>query len=190
MATTKNGRANALRRELSTSVEVTSGASVDAIYDILADVRTHLVWGGERQSETSRLNWIEAPDGPARVGTEFRTTGRDPMGTFHDSSVVTEATRPEVFEFVTEATLRTKRGSSVEWTNVHRYELQPSRAGSSIRYTIRIVRVSELPGMLRAMRMPVLSGLVMRAAGGVAERGVRNLVALAEERQGLSSGRS
>lgn len=188
MAAGRNGRANALRRELSTSVEVKSRAPAGAIFDALADVRTHLEWGGERQGKTSRLTAVEAPDGPAKVGTEFRTTGVDPMGTFRDSSVVTEARKPEVFEFVTEAVLETKRGARVEWTNVHRYELMPEADnGSSIRYSVRIVRASELHGLLRVMRMPVLSGVVMRAARGPAERGIRNLAALAEEREAASA---
>lgn len=187
MAASTGGRGNALRRQLGVSVAMRSRASAEAIYDVLADVRTHLDWGGERQSETSRLISIEAQPGLASVGTEFRTTGRDPMGTFRDSSVVTEATRPEVFEFVTESLLETKRGASVEWTNVHRYELRPDGDGAAVRYSVRIVRASQLPGALRAMRMPVLSGLVMRAARGPAARGLRNLVALAEERQATSA---
>jgi hypothetical protein len=183
MDATKGARANALRRELTTSVDVVTTVPPAVVYDVLADLRTHLAWAGERQGATSRLTAIEAPDGPADVGTEFRTTGLDPMGTFRDTSVVTEATRAEVFEFVTEARLETKRGAMVEWTNVHRYELRSTAEGTSIRYTIRVVRVSELPGMLRTMGMPVLSGLVMKAARRLAERGVRNLVALAEERR-------
>jgi hypothetical protein len=183
MDATKRARANALRRELTTSVDVVTSVPPAVVYDVLADLRTHLVWAGERQGATSRLTSIEGPDGPADVGTEFRTTGVDPVGTFRDTSVVTEATRAEVFEFVTEARLETRRGAVVEWTNVHRYELRSTAEGTSIRYTIRVVRVSELPGMLRAMGLPVLSGLVMKAARRLAERGVRNLVALAEERR-------
>jgi hypothetical protein len=179
----KGARANALRRELTTSVDVVTPVRPAVVYDVLADLRTHLSWAGERQGATSRLTSIDAPDGPADVGTEFRTTGRDPMGTFRDTSVVTEATRAEVFEFVTEARLETTKGATVEWTNVHRYELRPTAHGTRVRYTIRVVRVSELPGMLRTMGMPVLSSLVMKAARRLAERGVRNLVALAEERQ-------
>ena len=45
------------------------------------------------------------------------------MGTFIDTSVVTEATGPSLFEFVTEARLSTKKGKVVEWTLVHRYEI-------------------------------------------------------------------
>ena len=188
MDATKRARANALRRELTTSVDGAGRVPTEVVYDVLADLRTHAEWAGERQGATSRLTSIDAPDGPADVGTEFRTTGLDPMGTFRDTSVVTEARRAEVFEFVTEARLETKKGATVEWTNVHRYELRATSEGTSIRYTIRIVRVSELPGMLRAMGIPVLSGLVMKAARSIAERGVRNLVALAEERH--ISGRS
>ena len=183
MEATTRARANALRRELTTSVDVVSTVPAAVVYDALADLRTHLAWAGERQRATSGLTSIQAPDGPADVGTEFRTTGLDPMGTFRDASVVTAARRAEVFEFVTEARLETKKGATVEWTNVHRYDLRPTAEGTRVRYTIRVVRVSELPGMLRTMGMPVLSSLVMKAARRLAERGVRNLVALAEERR-------
>jgi hypothetical protein len=154
----------------------------EAVYDVLADLRTHLIWGGERQSKKTRLVSIDAPDGPAVVGTEFSTVGADPMGGFRDRSVVTEASRPELFEFVTEATLTTKKGRTADWTNVHRYEVISNGEGCRIAYTIRIARISALPGMLAMFNVPVVSGLAIKASKGVGRRGVRNLARLAEER--------
>ena len=52
---------------------------------------------------------MEASADPAVVGTEFHSTGDDPMGSFTDRSVVTEATSPSVFEFVTEGHLEPKK---------------------------------------------------------------------------------
>jgi hypothetical protein len=181
-----SGRANALKegRELAVSVEVSCRAPAEMVYDVLSDVRTHLVWGGEQQSEKTRLLSMEAPEGPAVVGTEFRSEGVDPMGRFTDASVVTEATRPRIFEFVTEAHLRTKKGEVVDWTNISRYELVPQAEGSRIAYTFRVERISRLPGMLAMFKIPVVSAIARKAVEGFARRGVRNLARLAEQRSG------
>jgi hypothetical protein len=185
MSTTRpsgTGRANALQREIVLEVEQTSTAPADVVYDVLVDLSTHLDWAGERQGKKTRLTSMEAPSGPASVGTEFRTTGRDPMGTFRDASVVTETTPPKVFEFVTEAKLGTKRGKTAEWTNVHRYELEPNGDGCTIRETFRVVGISELPGKLAIFKAPVLSSLAVKASKSLVKRGVRNLAQVAEER--------
>jgi hypothetical protein len=178
-----NGRANALRGgERTVTVEQDCAVAAEVVWDLLADLRTHAVWGGERQKRSTRILSIDAPDGPAGVGTEFTTAGADPMGTFHDRSVVTEAARPSTFEFVTEATLETKKGKRADWTNVHRYELLPTGRGCRIAYTVRITRISALPGMLALFNVPVLGGLAMKASAGVGRRGLRNLAAMAGER--------
>lgn len=179
---TRNGRANALGRELVVRVEEMSSASPGAVYEILEDLRSHATWAGERQKRNTRLLSVEAPGGPAAVGTEFHTTGADPMGSFSDRSVVTEAARGKTLEFVTEALLTTKKGKGIEWTNVHRYQLTPEGDGCRIAYTIRIARISELPGMLAVFKVPGLRSLGLKASAGVARRGVRNLARLAEER--------
>ena len=181
---TGNGRVNALKpgKELSARVEGRSAASPETVYDLLADLRTHATWGGERQKKNTRIVSIVAPEGPASVGTEFDTTGADPMGAFRDRSVVTEASRPSVFEFVTEAGLETKKGKRSGWTVIHRYELSAEGDGCHIAYSLRITRVSDLVGMLGLFNVPILSGLAMKASEGVARRGVRNLAQMAEER--------
>lgn len=177
--------ANALKREFELRAEGRSRASAEVVYDALADLRTHLSWAGERQKSTTRLITLEASEGPASVGTEFTTTGADPMGRFTDRSVVTEATRPSAFEFVTEARLVTKKGRIADWTNVHRYELTPSAGGCRIAYTIRVTRISALPGPLALFNVRALGGLVRKASEGVARRGVENLARLADERAGV-----
>jgi hypothetical protein len=178
----RGGRANALKGELALRLEESSEASAEAVYDLLADVRSHLEWGGRRQPKKNfRLLTIEGPDGSAAVGTEFRSTGADAMGTFTDSSVVTGATRPSLFEFVTEARLATKKGKTVEWTNVHRYEIAPQGDGCRIVYTLRVMRISELPGGLAMFNVPGLRWLGLKVSGSYSRRGLRNLARLAEE---------
>jgi hypothetical protein len=186
---TSGPRANALGGELVTAVSTTSGAPAEAVYDLLADLRSHREWAGERQRRSTRLLSIEAPEGTAGVGTEFRTVGADPMGRFVDRSVVTEAIPPRVFEFVTEAHLETGKGREVDWTVVHRYELTTGDAGCRIAYTIRITRISELAGALRMFGIPGLRAIAVKASAGVARRGIGNLARLAEERTGGAAGR-
>lgn len=180
---TGHGRANALKGgERSITVEQSCSAAPEVVWDVLANLGSHAIWGGERQKRSTRILTIDAPEGAAGVGTEFGTTGADPMGRFQDRSVVTEATRPSTFEFVTEASLETKKGRRSDWTVVHRYDLTPTDGGSRIVYTIRITRISELPGALALFNTPVLSTLALKGSAGVARRGVRNLAALAEQR--------
>lgn len=177
-------RANALGRELVWTVEGSARAPVETVYDLLADVESHREWGGERQKPSTRILEVRAPEGPAAVGTEFRSVGADPMGRFEDRSVVTEADRPRRFEFVTEAHLATDKGRGADWTVVHRYDLEPTADGSRIRYTVRVTRISELVGALTLFRVPGLRAIGVKASAGVARRGVRNLARLAEEREG------
>jgi hypothetical protein len=172
---------NALDRELLVQLEEVAHVPAEAVYSLLADLRTHLDWAGDRQKPRTRLLSIDAPDGPAGVGTEFHTTGTDPMGTFDDRSVVTEATPGRAFEFVTEANLVTKSGKVVDWTNVHRYEIGPAANGCRIVYTIRVVRLSRLAGRLVLLKVPGLRVLVVEALAGAARSGVLNLARLAEE---------
>jgi uncharacterized protein YndB with AHSA1/START domain len=186
MQKTRDRGANALKQELVVRVEATSRATTEAVYAVLADLSSHTEWAGERQGKRTRLLTIDAPAGPAAVGTEFHSTGADPMGTFSDRSVVTEAIPGRALEFVTEAHLTTKKGKSADWTNVHRYEVAPEADGCRIAYTIRITRISELPGMLAVFKVPGLRALGLKASSGVARRGVRNLARLAESRSASS----
>jgi hypothetical protein len=160
------------------------GAPAEVVYDLLADLRTHAEWGGRRQkSKKFRLTSIEAPQGPAEVGTEFSSGGLDPTGTFTDSSVVTEATRPGTFEFVTEARLRPKRGESLDWTNVHRYEIERAGDGCRISYSQRVMRLSRMPWWTKGWA----KGVAQRMSASYTRGGMRALARMAEERAGTSS---
>jgi hypothetical protein len=163
------------------------GAPVEIVYDLLADLQTHAEWGGRRQkSKKYRLTSIEAPPGPAGVGTEFTSTGVGPGGRFIDSSVVTEATQPAVFEFVTEAGQQPRRGEIREWTCVHRYEITPGDAGCQIAYSILVIRLSPAPWWTRSR---ATKSLIRKISGSFVRGGLRALARMAEERASTRSAR-
>jgi hypothetical protein len=182
MQKTGDRGANALKQDLVVRVEATSQATTGAVYAVLADLSSHTVWAGERQGKRTQLLTIDAPPGPAEVGTEFYSTGSDPMGTFSDRSVVTEATPGKAFEFVTEARLTTKKGIATDWTNVEQYELETQGVGCRIVCTSRVTRISELPGTLGLFNVPGLRALGLAVSAKVSRRSVKHLARLAEER--------
>ena len=184
MQRTGDRSANALKGELVVQVEATSAAAPETVYGLLTDLHSHLVWAGERQAKKTRLLTLDAPAGPAVVGTEWRSTGSDPMGTFSDRSVVTEATPGKAFEFVTEAHLDTRKGGSSDWTGIERYEIEPVSGGSRIVSTSRITRMRALPGMVALFNAPLLRELGLRVSARVSRRTARNLARVAEEREG------
>jgi hypothetical protein len=164
--------------------EGTCAAPVEAVYDVLADLQSHLDWAGERQLQTTRLLSMHAPEGPAKVGTEFFTTGSDgKVARWSDRSVVTEATRPEAFEFVTEGRREGKPGSR-PWniTAVNRYELATRDEGSEVTFTQELTRLEGAPWLFTA---PGIRRLVRRISSNYMRRGFEGLLALAEERSGL-----
>jgi Polyketide cyclase / dehydrase and lipid transport len=157
-----------------------SNAPAEAVYDLLANLQSHLEWAGAKQLETTRLLSMEAPAGPATVGTEFVTTGSDgKVARFADRSVITEAIRPAVFEFVTESLRQGKPGSR-PWhlTMVHHYEIEPDSGGCRVIYTEEITRISGAP---RAFAMPGIRRFIYRIASRYMRRGFDALIATAEE---------
>jgi hypothetical protein len=158
-----------------------SRSPAEAVYDLLADLRSHLDWAGRRQFETTRLLTLEAPAGPAAVGTEFFTTGSDgKVARWSDRSVVTEASRPEVFEFVTEGRREGTPGSRA-WlsTAVHRYEISSESGGCRVTYTEELTRLAGPP---RILLVPGVSRILFRISAKYMRRGFEGLLALAEER--------
>ena len=161
--------------------EGTSRAPAEAVYDVLADLPSHLDWAGDRQAATTRLLTMEAPAGPAGVGTEFHTTGSDgKAATWTDRSVVTEAERPTVFEFVTEGRREGKAGST-PWllTAIHRYVITSEGDGCRVTYTQELTRLDGAP---RVAFNRVASRLVFRVSSKYMRRGFDGLLRLAEER--------
>lgn len=117
-----------------TQTSATSNASPETVYNLIADLRAHLEWSGERASNDQfKLLSLEAPEGPAAVGTTFSSSGSAGKDTFHDRSVVTEASRPNVFVIETDARLERKRAETWEAHFSHRYDSSLRRAehGSS-----------------------------------------------------------
>ena len=155
----------------------TAAASPAAVYDLLADLRTHLDWGGRRQIPTFRLRTLIAPDGPATVGTVFTTRGEIPMSwqRWEDRSTVTVASRPSTFEFVTDAQAR-GFGREMATRLVHRYDIAPSDRGSLVTYTITEGHVSD--PMLR-FAIPGVRSVTWWMAGFMFANGLRNLLTAA-----------
>ena len=160
-------------------------APAEVVYDLLADLRSHLEWAGQRQGETTRLLMLAGPPGPAGVGVEFLSTGSDgKVAQWSDRSVVTEATRPEVFEFVTDGQRQGKPGRR-PWlaTAVHRYVIAPQAGGCRVTYTQDLTRLDGAPWILRT---PGVSRIVFRVSAKYMRRGFDGLLALAEEKAGTS----
>jgi len=143
---------------------VLSKASPNVVYDILADPSTHLDWAGKQASRQDfRLLTLDAPKGVASVGTRFVSTGansKDGSSTFHDESVVTEATPPSLFAFVTESHLERKHRKTWEVRFVHRYKVDAEANGSRITYTASVYPVNYRPYWLHPLMRPMTRKLV------------------------------
>lgn len=137
-------------------------APPDAAYDLVADLGTHVNWAGTQQTSNFRLVSLEAPPGPAGVGTTFTSTGTIPMSSrrWQDRSQVTVAERPNIFEFVTTATARGAR-RSMEATYRHRYEIESTPGGSKVSYSMTQLKIAN--PMLR-LGLPVVKDLSWRFA--------------------------
>jgi hypothetical protein len=183
MATTdieRDGRRTAWRNPV-LRFEGSCRAPAEVVYDLLADLQRHLDWAGQRQRQTTRLLTLAAPPGPAGVGVEFLSTGSDgTLARWSDRSVVTEATRPEVFEFVTDGRRQGTPGRR-PWlaTAVHRYVIAPEAGGGcKVTYTEDLTRLDGAPWMLRT---PGISRIVFRVSAKYMRRGFDGLLTLAEE---------
>jgi hypothetical protein len=168
-----------------TRTSATSAAPPQVVYETIADLRNHLDWSGERaSSQTFKLLSIEAPEGPAAVGTAFSSSGAADNGTFHDRSEVTVATSPSAFVIETDAHLDRKRGKPWDAHFIHRYDIAPEGDGSRITYTETIERVNYVPYWLQPVIRSLFKIYVNRADG----KQLGNLARLAEERSGTGSG--
>ncbi len=177
---------NASRKPLPPTVfEGTCRAPAETVYDLLADLNAHLEWAGARQSETTRLLTMEASPGPATVGTEFRTSGSDgKVARWHDRSVVTEADRPSVFEFVTEGQRFGKPGKTpMEATTVHRYTIESSGSGCRVIYRGQITSTKGFPAIVRA---PLIGGWLLGYSAKYMRKGFDGLISMAEDRAGTA----
>jgi hypothetical protein len=166
-----------------------SRARPEEVYDVLADLRSHLEWGGSRQFRSFRLLSLEAPNGLADVGTLFTSTGRIPMNRsrFDDRNEVTQADRPQVFEISTRSTIPWPKRPHAEGTFVNRFEISPDGDGSRVVYTSEQLRFLEPPW---GIRYPLLRNVTYRVWIPIwSRRGFRNLLRMAEERSAAASSR-
>ena len=164
-----------------TSVTVRSAAPPEVVYDVVSDLGSHLVWGGERATDdTFKLLALESSDEAAKVGTTFASTGANFNGTFHDRSVVTEASRPTRFVIETDSRLDRKHGRDWEGHWIHRYDIQPDGDGSRIVYTDTLGRVNYVPYWLQWWLRPITRREIHKAD----TKQLGNLARLAEERAG------
>jgi hypothetical protein len=156
-----------------------SSASPTAVYDVLADLRTHLEWGGVRQAGDFRLLSLDAPAGPAAAGTTFTSSGSIPMSSrrWEDRSTVTVADRPHTFEFVTHAAVHGP-SRTMEATYRHRYEIAPAPGGSTVTYSFTQLEITNPVLRLGLPGVRTMTWLV--AIPYFAGRGFRNLLAAAE----------
>jgi uncharacterized protein YndB with AHSA1/START domain len=164
-----------------TVVSLESDAQAERVYDTLANLSTHAKWSGSMHKKKNfGLTSLDAPAGPATVGTEFRSTGMDPMGSFNDRSVVTEATRPSVFEWVTEGNLTPKKaGKPVNQTTITvRFEIEPHGDGCRVTCRSHVSRWTNAPSMLTA---PVIGKIAAKVAASYSKKTLRNLIAVAQE---------
>lgn len=158
-------------------------ASAETVYDLLATPSEHLEWAGRRQWPNFRLVSVDAPGGPADVGTEFTSVGRIPtIGVrWQNRNVVTAARRPHVFEITTEGQIPWPRGEPGVGTFVNRFEIGPDRDGARVVYTMRQLRFERPPW---GMRYPILREVTYRFWIPIwAGRGLRALLQQAEERE-------
>ena len=162
-----------------THPSVTSKAPPEVVYDVIADLRNHLVWSGEQaKDEGFKMLSLVGPPAPAAVGTSFTSSGSAGKDTFHDRSVVTEASRPHLFVIETDARLERKSAKPWEAHFSHRYDVLPEGRGSRIVYTETVERVNYVPYWLKPGIRTLFRPWVNRAD----RKQLRNLARLAEER--------
>ena len=170
-------------REIVFEMSFRTPAPPEAVYDQLADVRSHLDWAGSRGNPKFRLTSLEAGTSRADKGTEWTSAGIGPAGTFADRSVVNEASRPSVFEFTTESHITFPKGGSGDWTVVNRYQIAPDGQGSVVSYKQTVTRATSL-GKLKMMLSPVFGGMAKIMMKGLNKPAMKNLAAMAEKRAG------
>jgi hypothetical protein len=168
-----------LREALRFHSTAASSASPQAVYDVLADLRTHLSWGGPGSANDSQcLISVDAPPGLATVGTSFTSTGRAGKDTFHDRSTVTTAVPGQRFGFSTQSRLERRRKAAWQAVFTHDFQLTSTATGSALSYTCAVHPVNYVPYWLQ----PGLKVLTRAMVTRIMTKNVRSLVRLAESR--------
>jgi hypothetical protein len=169
---------------------LSSKASAGAVYAVLSDPNTHLVWAGEQAPMKGfRLLTMESPSGPATVGTQFTSTGagsKNGSMTFHDQSVVVHAEPGRRFGFDTEARLERAHVKTWFCHFEHRYTIEPASDGSIIAYTCEVYPKNYKPWWLKPLMRPMTRMMVNRTH----TKHMRNLSRIAEQVQAGGLGRA
>jgi hypothetical protein len=167
---------NETRPTLTFHVTVPAKASREAVYDLLSDLNTHLVWAGEDAPRADfRLLSIDAPTRPAVVDDRFSSSGANNNGTFHDRSVVVEADPGERFGFDTEATLERKHGATWHARFRHRYAIVDADDGVAIIYVGEVRPQNYVPYWLKPGMRTMTRAVVQR----MTRRNMENLARMA-----------
>jgi hypothetical protein len=157
----------------------TGSVDPERLYRTIADLNTHLEWGGRRQTKLARIATLDAPPGVAGVGTCFSSVGGFPGWVLREKHVVTEAVEPSVFAFETETQAEpSRRGRPWRAHFRHRYEIAPNGTGARVTYRVVQDRIEDAPLRFRGLLAPISYATVRL----VARRGLRNLFAVARSR--------
>jgi hypothetical protein len=131
--------ARAIRPALTFRVTVPTRATPEEVYDVLAQLPTHMAWCGEQAPRSNfRLLTIDAPSRQAIAGDRFSSTGSNGSSTFSDRSVVVQADPGSRFGFDTEATLTRKHRPTWNAAFRHRYTIAPAADGATIVYVAEV----------------------------------------------------
>ena len=168
-------KANDLIITLGASTRTT--AAREAVYATLADLSTHMEWGGKGTGDTKfRLLTMDHAAGEAVTGIRFSSTGVVQMGTFHDETVVTDAEHASRFSFITESVLERPRGQAWRGWFEHRYALAGDGDGTLISYVCDIHFGNYVPYWWRLPMRPMTKFMVGRRTTS----SLRSLAAMAE----------
>ena len=157
-------------------------AAPEVVFDVLADLGSHMEWGGRRQWRMFRLLSLDGPPEAAGVGTVFDSVGKIPMTSTHflNRNTVTAADRPATFEITTESRIPWPKRVHGEGRFSSRFEIASDGTGSRVTYRFHQVRFREPPW---GMRSPILRSITARVWVPIwCRRGFRNMLKLAESR--------
>jgi len=159
---------------------VTSRATPEEVYAVLADPSTHAQWAGkDAPNPRFAILDLEAPKGTAKTGTTFTSTGangKEAKMVFHDRNVVTEAIAPHRFAFETASRLVRPHRPAWEAKFVHRYDIVKDGTGARVDYTCQVFPQNYRPYWLHPLMRPVTRFMVPKFI----TKNMKNLASMAE----------
>lgn len=164
---------------LTLHVALPTTAPPAAVYDVLADLNTHLIWAGqEGKHKGFKLLSLDAPQGRATVGDRFSSHGSASASeSFVDASSVVQAELGRHFGFDTQSRLDRRRRPTWHVRFAHRYTLVPSGTGTIIDYTCEVRPENYKPYWLQ----PGLRLMTPRTVQPMIRSNLKNLARMAEQ---------